>query len=206
MIEIAGREPTWFVQSVDLCALVKVCCLEGPNAAFFSRGGGTVRALREAAFAVADGDAPVALAGGADSALYPVTAFELARGGADARPSEGAALLALSARPTPIHLLRAYVADSFALAPRSGERGPALAVVTASDPDARRAIAAASRADATEVVVIDDVLGETLAAAPALAWAVAFDWLTARPGGHARIVSRGPDGEVGIVELAGEAA
>ncbi len=53
--------------------------------------------------------------------------------------------------------------------------------------------------------MLDDVLGETLAAAPALAWAVAFDWLAARPQGRACVLSRGLDGELGVVELAKEA-
>jgi len=89
---------------------------------------------------------------------------------------------------------------------RVGESGPSLAVVTTSDPVARPALADAAAHDGAQVLVMDDVLGETLAAAPALGWAVAFDWLTARPHGRARIVSRGLDGEIGIVELAREAA
>jgi hypothetical protein len=197
------------MNNFTLCHAAILAGLEGPNAAFFSRGAGTVRALREAAFAVADGDAPAALAGGADSALYPVTAFELARAAAHARPSEAAAVLTLSARPAPIRLLHADVI-SHSLAPRSGERvgvsGPYLVVVTASDPDARAALARDSAGDATEVLVLEPTLGETLAAAPAVAWTVAFDWLAARPRGQARVVSRGLDGELGVVDLAKEDA
>ena len=59
------------MNNFTLCHGAILAGLEGPNAAFFSRGAGTVRALREAAFAVAEGEAPVALAGGADSALIP---------------------------------------------------------------------------------------------------------------------------------------
>lgn len=75
---------------------------QGPNAAFFSRGTGTVIALLEAAHAVADEECSRALAGGADSSVHSVTWAELVREGWAERglvPGEGAALLAL-ARPT----------------------------------------------------------------------------------------------------------
>lgn len=200
------------MNNFTLCHGAILAGLEGPNAAFFSRGAGTVRALREAAFAVAEGEAPLALAGGADSALYPVTAFELGRSGPPVRPSEGAAVLALAPRPveaTRVRLVRAEVAPSFSLEARRreerGERGPSVVVITASDPAARAVIAADAGAQETEIVVLDDVLGETLAAAPALAWAVAFDWLAARPQGRACVLSRGLDGELGVVELTKEA-
>jgi hypothetical protein len=74
--------------------------LAGPNAAFFSRGAGTVLALCEALAALDEGDCERAVAGAADSALHPVTWAELTREGRAARPpSEAAALLALSAAP-----------------------------------------------------------------------------------------------------------
>ncbi len=245
------------MNNFTLCHGAILAGLGGPNAAFFSRGAGTVRALREAAFAIAEADAPAVLAGGADSALHPVTAWELARGGTQARPSEAAAVVALSARPveaTRVRLVRAEVAQtasldgdlhlaprkrgevgarrapgegngaaigrgplSLSLSPLRGARAngrsepngaghPSLVVVTASDPDARAALAAAARADATELIVVDSVFGETLAAAPAIAWVVALDWLAARPGGRARVLSRGLDGELGVVDLVKEAA
>jgi len=53
--------------------------LGGPNAALFSRGAGTTAALIEAVHAIADQDCAHAIAGGADSALHPVTLAELAR-------------------------------------------------------------------------------------------------------------------------------
>jgi hypothetical protein len=190
------------MNNFTLCHGAILAGLEGPNAAFFSRGAGTIRALREAAFAVAEGDAPVALAGGADSALYPVTTFELARA-AVSRPSEAAALLTLSAHPTPVRLLRA----DLTLSPPGAERprGPSLTIVTATLPD-RRAALAAAHPDAAGLLVLDPVFGETLAAAPALAWTVALDWLADRPRGHARVVSAGLDDQIGVVELVKEAA
>lgn len=69
--------------------------VRGPNAAFFSRGTGTIVALDEARRAISSGECTRAIAGGADSALHPVTAAELAAEGHVLRPAEGAALLAL---------------------------------------------------------------------------------------------------------------
>ncbi|HEU0029996.1 MAG TPA: beta-ketoacyl synthase N-terminal-like domain-containing protein [Kofleriaceae bacterium] len=71
----------------------------GPNAALFSRGHGTHAALTEAIHAIAAGDCTHAIAGGADSALHPVTRSELARTGHTAPPAEAAALLALGDGP-----------------------------------------------------------------------------------------------------------
>ena len=74
--------------------------LGGPNGALFSRGSGTTAALVEAFHAIASCECDHAVAGGADSATHPVTRAELAREGfleRGLRPSEGSALLALSA-------------------------------------------------------------------------------------------------------------
>lgn len=72
----------------------------GPNGALFSRGAGTTAALIEAVHAIRDEDCDHAVAGGADSALHPVTRAELARDGFLARglaPAEGGGLVALAA-------------------------------------------------------------------------------------------------------------
>ena len=53
----------------------------GANGAFFSRGTGTVAALAEARWHIAAGECARALAGGADSALHPVTWAQLLRDG-----------------------------------------------------------------------------------------------------------------------------
>ncbi len=193
------------MNNFTLCHGAILAGLEGPNAAFFSRGAGTVRALREAAFAVAEGDAPVALAGGADSALYPVTAFELARGGVATTPSEGAAVVALSARPPPATRVRLERAEVLA-GPAPSSRDVSMSIVSAADPQARAELLAVERDGAAQVLVLEDAFGELLAAGPAVAWAVAWDWLSARPAGRARVVSRGLDGELALVELVKEAA
>ncbi len=71
--------------------------LQGPNAALFSRGAGTVGALAEAMAAVNSGECERAIAGGADSALHPITWSELRRDrDPPAVPGEGAALVLLA--------------------------------------------------------------------------------------------------------------
>ncbi len=73
--------------------------LGGPNGALFSRGAGTIAAIAEALHAVASGDCPLAIAGGADVATHPVTLAELARDGhlaARMVPMDAAALVALA--------------------------------------------------------------------------------------------------------------
>jgi len=202
--------------------------LQGSNSAFFSRGAGTVTALREAAFAVAGDEAPIALAGGSDSALHPVTRAELGRGGwiaNDLVPAEGAALLALGATAAPdqphVRLTRAEVhvarggslgaaAAALAIAPRDGAHRPAALVICPWGAPARTALAAAAAGEMIGWEILDAsvVLGEALAAAPALGWAVAFDWLSET--GHEQesvlVLSAGIDGELGIVELTGGGA
>jgi len=219
------------MNNYTLCHGAILAGLQGPNGAFFSRGAGTVTALREAAFAVAAGEAPAALAGGADSAVHPVTRAELARGGWLGRglePTEGAALLALAAGAPAagtraVRLARAEVrvarerplggaavAALAALATTDGARdgAPRAIVLSAWGRPARAALAeAAAAADpAAEILDAGAALGESLAAAPALGWAVACDWLAergrAREGGSALALSAGIDGELGVVELA----
>jgi hypothetical protein len=73
--------------------------LGGPNSALFSRGAGTIAAIGEAVYAVASGECPVAIAGGADVGTHPVTLAELGRDGhlaARMIPADAAALVALA--------------------------------------------------------------------------------------------------------------
>jgi Beta-ketoacyl synthase, N-terminal domain len=191
--------------------------LRGPNAALFSRGAGTVLALAEAHHAVASGECEVALGGGADSALHPVTWAELCRDeGEDLFPGEGAALLALApattARPLAI-LERCEVhsgREGFELALRSAKRsllamapGWVMQVGTW-----RRSEAAWKMASSVCPRVVDAApfFGEALAASAALATVAALDLLQ---DGHVRRVAvlvTGPDGDVGLVGLTREVA
>jgi hypothetical protein len=193
---------------------------QGPNAAFFSRGGGTVIALREAIAAIAGGDCDRALAGGADTAIHPATFSELRRDGfADLVPGEGAALLALGraesiAEPlcfigrVQIHparrrpLDRALAAAARSLAATSIDH---LVLAPWGEP-ARAALTrfAAEIAPRAAVLDVTRALGETLAASPALAWATAVDLVASGESARAAVVSLGVDGDVGVVTLSSE--
>lgn len=99
---LAAANPLFAFQLMNNFVLAHAAIREGtqgPNAAIFSRGAGTIRALVEAAWAICDGECTRAIAGGADTALHPVTYAELRRddGGQSFRPGEGAGLVALDA-------------------------------------------------------------------------------------------------------------
>jgi len=228
------------MNNFTLCHGAILAGLQGSNAAFFSRGSGTVGALREAAFAVAEAQAPLALAGGADSALHPVTSAELARAGWVAgglAPAEGAALLALAGSAAPTAVTGTAGEPSVVLAraevrvARDGDLAAVAAAALAADPadaesggaprasalvlcpwgaPARAALraAAARQAPGAEILDAGAVLGESLAAAPALGWALARDWLDepGHAGGRALVLSAGIDGELGVVEMLGGSA
>jgi 3-oxoacyl-[acyl-carrier-protein] synthase II len=152
----------------------------GPNAAFFARGGGTTGALAEAVAALEEGDCDRAVAGGADTALHPVTWAELVRDGHDrAPPSEGAALLALRHGPGPEPVLA--VLES--------------ATVRGARPAAEITITIGG--GGLDVLA----LGQTLAAAPALAWVAAVD-LIVSGAERVAVVGGGVDGPEGAVVFA----
>lgn len=190
--------------------------LRGPNAAIFSRGSGTVLALAEARHAVAVGDCEVALSGGADSALHPVTWAELSREeGAGVVPGEGAALLALAApgHAQPLGFLercevlpgRQGLAPVLESARRSLDAlGPECVVLTAT-PNRREAARELALSLCPESVFDASALfGESLAASAALATVVALDLLQDGAIRRAAVLVVGPDGDVGLVGLARE--
>lgn len=165
----------------------------GVHGALFSRGAGTVHALAEAVAAVSDGDATVAIAGGADSALHPVTRAELDRMHAwSGVPGEGAALVAVARGEGIARIVGCRVIEAEA---RAATALPEGALVAISDAALRAVIA-----DRAEVLDVSAALGECLAAGPALAWLCALDLLA---GGAERIavVTADVDGELGVVEL-----
>jgi hypothetical protein len=195
--------------------------LSGPNAALFSRGGGTVTALREAAAAIAAGDCDRALAGGADTAAYPVTWSELRRDGFADRgllPGEGAALIALE-RAGVCAAPLGFVEQAVLHAGRRRSLGEVLARAVTGAPrgidriliapwgEPARAVLARFADEAFAGVPVDDVtrsLGEALAATPALAWAAAIDRVVSGDARRVLVVSAGVDGDVGVVTLARE--
>jgi hypothetical protein len=206
------------MQNFTLCHSAIVHGTRGPNAAYYSRGAGTVTALREAAYSILDGDCPRALAGGADSAVHAVTWAELVREGFAARglvPGEGAAVLALGA-PSSIapraFLERATVWPSrgrdlkavlFAGAGDLSRVDTDAVVVAPWGPPARDELTAFIAEKLPERRLLDAslVFGEALAAGPALAWVLALDLLREERLRRVSIVSAGLDGDVGIVRL-----
>jgi hypothetical protein len=218
---LAATNPLFAFQTMNNFTLCHAAILEGtggPNAAYYSRGGGTVLALAEALHAVAGGECARALAGGADSALHPVTWSELQRAGYVAGglvPGEGAALVALAAdAERPLAVVEACAREGSrrrglgealaALAPRV--TGAVDVVVLAPwGREARAALPAfaGEAAPGARVVDLSAALGEALAATPALGWVAALDLLVSGDAQRALVVSAGIDGEVGAVVLAG---
>jgi hypothetical protein len=202
----------------------------GPNAALFSRGSGTVAALIEAAHAIAEGDCEHAITGGADSATHPVTVAELTREGFlehGLEPKEGAALLALGAGSTGARVL-GYVDNAIVIPARHRALDPvgAASLLTAMAdeavarlfpaglPDrgvfmcapwggpARAVLDAWMQANTQDIrCETSFLLGETLAASPALAWVAALDLLVAQNAERAVVLSAGVDGDLGAVLL-----
>lgn len=187
--------------------------ISGPNGALFSRGAGTVHALAEAIYAISEGDCTRALAGGADTALHPVTWTELVRDGFAAGglvPSEGAAVLALADAATssaPLALIEHVGVGDPAHDPPAPGGDADLVVIAPWGEQARELLHARARAGAgartCEVIDATAELGEALAATPALAWLVALDRIASGRARSARVLSLGPDGELGTVVLRG---
>ncbi len=200
--------------------------LGGPNGALFSRGAGTIAALEEAVCAVASGDCDRAIAGGADAATHPVTIAELDRDGFLRRglvPADGAALLALAEatgdediaidgcahasgrdRPVPEALEDAWERASEGGARDAGPvDGADVVVIAPWGPPAGDALRSFGARLVPRADVIDTTaLGETLAASPALALAVAHDALRGRASRRRAVVlALGVDGDPGVVVL-----
>lgn len=87
------------MNNFSLCHGSILAGLGGPNGAWFSRGGGTVTAIMEAAWALCEGECERAITGGSDCAHSALTLAELRRAGAlelGVGPAEAAAAVALS--------------------------------------------------------------------------------------------------------------
>jgi len=207
---IAACNPLFTFQTLNNFSLCHGAILEGlggPNGAFFSRGAGTVTALAEAVHSLLEGDCDRAVAGGADTALHPITWAELVRDGFANRglmPGEGAAVLALCRRSErSLALLR-----SVAAVPEGGDIASLtlpshadLVVLAPWGAPARALLSdlAASRCSACRTIDVSLTLGDSLAAAPPLAWVAALDLL--KSGETALVLSAGVDGCIGSVVL-----
>ena len=202
---ILASNPLHTFQVLNNFAMCHGAILEGttgPNGAFFSRGAGTVHALGEAVHAIADGDCSRALAGGADTALHPVTWAELVRDGLGGLvPSEGAGVLALARAAdttAPLAML-----ESVSVGDGEAPADADLVVIAPWGDAARMRLHALARG--AEVIDATAMLGEALAATPALAWLVALARIAAGRARRATVLSLGPDGELGTVVLRGAA-
>lgn len=217
------------MNNFTLCHGTIDCRLGGPSGAYFSRGAGTVFALHAASWAILDGDCTRALAGGADSALHPVTRSELDRQGALAAglsPGEGAAALALDAHSTsdlelfacavvpgepasaPESLLRVLDAESLSSAACAVLSSDVMqdidTVVTSGATSSLRNLFAehiARHFTASPVHHIETATVESLAASPALAWFSAVEHLRAKSARRVIVLSAGLDGDLGVVGL-----
>jgi 3-oxoacyl-(acyl-carrier-protein) synthase len=177
----------------------------GPNGAFYSRGTGTVAALAEAHWLVGSGECEFAIAGGADSALHPVTWSQL-RGDGYAElglvPGEGAGLLVLSASP---HAALATVERTECVGSRVAAESAAGLLADAGRDDliviAPWGTPARELAGSRAHLDISHGLGDALAAGPALAWCAALDLLQAGSCKRAFILGAGIDGGLGLVVL-----
>lgn len=193
------------MNNFTLCHGAIQCGLGGPSSAFFSRGAGTVTAIRAAAWSILDGDCRRAVAGGADSALHPVTLAELRREGAVAAglvPDEGAAAVALADdgddAAARVELFACGVLPTAAL-----PRWPATeaVVVTAALPQQRDRLCAELQREMPQALVELAPPGETLAAAPALALHRAIELLADSALRQVAVLSLDLDGELGVLGL-----
>lgn len=139
--------------------------LGGPSGVYISRGAGTLEALREAVAVLGDGEAQVALAGGADAPSHPVCSAEMASAGR--RPRDGAAVVALSRRPGPVPVQ--MDALDGALSGPTPDAVHLTAATTAGGAQLAREIVA--RRWPAPVIDSD---GDGMAAGPALGWVAAW--------------------------------
>ncbi len=228
---LAACNPLFAFQLMNNFTLCHGAILQGiggANSAFYSRGTGTVAALAEAQYLLASGQAERALAGGADSALHPVSYDQLLREGYVSQgwvPGEGAALLALSAQPKHA-LAQLGRVEFFSAQAWSDASNDALAQIrqrwlTAFKPSdvvviapwgapAREQLLALCQLPASPACGFLDIscaLGDALAASPALASTAALDLLGWPDcAGRMRyqraiILSCGIDGGLGLVEI-----
>jgi 3-oxoacyl-(acyl-carrier-protein) synthase len=217
---LAAGNPLFAFQLMNNYTMCHAAILEGvggANNAFFSQGSGTVLALIEASYAVLDGEASRALAGGADSVNHPVMQDELERRGLVGEGfvgSEGAGIVAVEqvgdSAPALAELEHAAtynargcdVADVLDEALR--EAGECHVVLLAPWGDAAREAMhdALDRAQTGAIRVdLTAALGDALAATPALAWLAGVDAIESHAIESVNVLGMGIDGDVTTVVL-----
>lgn len=230
---LSATNPVGTFQLLNNFTLCHSAILEGttgPNGAFFSRGGGTIFALMEALRALEEGDCERVVAGGADSAIHPVTWAELVREGYAEEGyvlGEGAAVLVLATEAKePIAFIEscslhwAGGPDARGAPDLEGLKRSLEAEVNRSantvdlvmlapwGGGARDALHSLAEALFPRAVALDITsrLGDSLAASPAVAWAAALDAIASGHACRALALSAGIDGQVASVLLSAESS
>jgi hypothetical protein len=183
------------MNNFTLCHTAIAHGLRGPNAAFFSRGGGTWAALEEAVATLDERRAKGAWVGGADAGTHLTTWEETLREVDHARaPGEGAALLRLGTEPSAVRLRR--------LAPLEGGLPDVAGHLVISVLETERAVSRfGGLSGGAHHFDLCAIIGSCLAAGPALGWAAAYGLLQAGLGSCAAVVAEGVDGEPWLAEL-----
>jgi 3-oxoacyl-(acyl-carrier-protein) synthase len=217
---LAAGNPLFAFQLMNNYTMCHAAILEGvggPNNAFFSQGSGTVAALIEAAYAVLEGEASRALAGGADSVNHPVMQDELERRGFVGDGflgSEGAGVVALEQaggstaaladlEHAAIYNARERSVDEV-LDQAIREAGECHVVLLAPWGNAtREAMNEALDRAGTSAIRIDltAALGDALAATPALGWLAGVDAIESHSVESVVVLGMGIDGDVTSVVL-----
>ena len=197
------------MNNFTLCHAAILHGIGGANSAFYSRGTGTVAALQEAQWQIASNAANFAVAGGADSALHPVTWAQLSQT-SQIVPGEGAALLALSeqSKSALAELGRVDFVSHLTSLPKLLTQMAAvgeldLLLLAPCNAEKRQNLQTATTGFALPTLDISLLLGEALAATPALAWCAALALLTNTTLSCSRIfiISAGLDEGAGLVEI-----
>jgi hypothetical protein len=197
------------MNNFTLCHAAILHGIGGANSAFYSRGTGTVAALQEARWQVTSGAVNFAIAGGADSALHPVTWAQLAQT-SQIVPGEGAALLALSEQAESAFAelgVVDYVSELIALPKLLSKitdlTESDLLLLAPCNLEKRRILQHAVSDFGLKSWDISLLLGEALAATPVLTWCTALALLTnmSLPSSRIFIISAGLDDGVGLVEI-----
>lgn len=163
----------------------------GPNGAIFSTGAGTAEALLEAQYALEHPECNVAFAGGADSAIHPVTRSELA---ASTTPSEAAAIVVLGGGASKI-VLESVQIDLTQDELRLNDVGVVLCTPTST-------MALIDPNYSGRLIDVSSVIAEALAATPALAWAIAIEYLRSGRYKRAVVLTRGGDDVLVAIRIA----
>jgi hypothetical protein len=195
------------MNNFTLCHAAILHGIGGVNSAFYSRGTGTVTALQEAQWHCASGAGLFAIAGGADSALHPVTWAQLSQS-SQIVAGEGAALLALSTQSVSalaelgvVATVSQLTALPKLLSHLSKLNEQDLCLLAPCNAEKRQILQHAVNDYALPIYDISLLLGEALAATPALAWCTALALFSHTSCARVFIISAGLDNGAGLVEI-----